>query len=381
MTRGDWEVAGIRAIDEKNGRVFFTANMNNGLEAHFCRVQLDGSGYRQLTKSGYSHRVAIDPASLFYTDNYSSLSVPPVVDVFDANGTFVRNLSTTVLNQSKFDELGLDLPELVKFKANDGKTVLHSILYKPAQYDAQKQYPLLVSVYGGPAGGVRNAFQLFWLKQAQLGYFVVKQDNRGTTNRGKKYLTETYLKFGIVEIDDQAAGVKQLTQRPYIDGSRVAITGGSYGGYASCMALLRYPDVFQVGVAKSSVTDWHSYDTIYTERYMRTPQANPEGYRLSSAMTYADNLKGKLLLVHGLIDNNVHVGNTMHLADALQKAGKQFDMMIYPENRHGIRGYHGKHLGRLTRDYMLKHLKPEGWQERLNTTWGSPKDASPASAH
>jgi len=381
LTQGEWEVAGIRAIDEKKGRLFFTANMDNGLESHFCRVQLDGSGFQQLTKSGYSHRVAIDPAGIWYTDQYSSLTQPPVVDMFDADGQFIRNLSTTRLNQAKFDELGLSLPELVKFKANDGKTVLHSILYKPAQYDPNKQYPLVVSVYGGPAGGVRNAFQLFWLKRAQLGYFLVKQDNRGTTHRGKQYLTETYLKFGIVEIDDQAAGVKQLTQRPYIDGSRVGITGGSYGGYASCMALLRYPDVFQVGVAMSSVTDWRSYDTIYTERYMRTPQANPEGYRLSSTMTYAENLKGKLMLVHGLVDNNVHVGNTLHLADALQKAGKQFDMMIYPENRHGIRGYHGRHLGRLAQDYMLKHLKPEGWQARLDATWAEPTVASPASTH
>jgi len=227
-------------------------------------------------------------------------------------------------------------------------------------------------VYGGPSSGVRNTF-ILGNRTAQLGYFVLKQDNRGTTNRGKKYLTETYLKFGQIEIDDQAAGVRQMTQRPYIDGARVGMYGGSYGGYSTCMSLLRYPDLFHVGVARSPVTDWRSYDTIYTERYMRTPQANPEGYKSGSAMTYADNLKGKLLLVHGLVDNNVNIGNTIHLADALQKSGKMFDLMIYPENRHGIRGYHRDHLNTLQRTYFLSHLRPEGWEDRLNAEKDTPK--------
>ena len=368
LTDGSWEVSGIQCIDEKNRYIYFSTNTKNGLETHFCRVKFDGKNFKQLTTADGSHRISIDPAGKYYTDSYSSGTTPTVVNLHESNSKLIRNLSKTTYDAEKMKNLGLELPESIVFKAADGKTDLHGILYKPAQYDPNKKYPLVVTVYGGPSGGVRNSFSI-GNRMAQLGYFVLKQDNRGTTNRGKKYLTETYLKFGRVEIDDQAAGVKQITQRPYIDGSRVAIYGGSYGGYSTCMALLRYPDIFHVGVARSSVTDWRSYDSIYTERYMRTPQANPEGYNLGSAMTYAANLKGKLFLIHGLIDNNVHVGNTFHLADALQKAGKEFDLMIYPENRHGIRGYHREHLNKVQMAHFLKHLKPEDWQKRLTTIW------------
>jgi len=368
LTDGNWEVSGIQCIDEKNKYIYFSTYMIDGLETHFCRVKFDGKNFKQLTTAEGSHRVRIDPAGKYYTDSFSSLTTPTVANLHESNGKLIRNLSKTTLDKAKMKSLGLELPELVYFEAADGKTDLHGILYKPAQFDPNKKYPLIITVYGGPSGGVRNSF-IQGNQLAQLGYFVLKQDNRGTTNRGKEYLSETYLKFGQVEIDDQAAGVKQISQRAYIDGSRVGIYGGSYGGYSTCMSLLRYPDVFHVGVARSSVTDWRSYDTIYTERYMRTPQANPEGYNLGSAMTYADNLKGKLFLLHGLIDNNVHVGNTIHLADALQKAGKEFDMMIYPENRHGIRGYHRDHLNKVQMAYFLKHLKPEGWEERLKTVW------------
>jgi len=365
LTDGPWEVARVRHIDNANKLIYFTTNTENGLESHFSRVKFDGADLQQLTTEAGNHTINIDPVGRHFTDNYSSLTTPPVVNIVETNGNVVRNLSTTTLDIGRMEELGLELPELVTFRADDGVTPLHAILYKPAQFDPGKQYPLLVTVYGGPSSGVRNRF-IVGYRAAQLGYFVIKQDNRGTTNRGKKHLAETYLKFGRIEIDDQAAGVRQITRRPYIDGNRVGIFGGSYGGYASSMALLRYPDLFHVGVAAAPVTDWRSYDTIYTERYMRTPQANPDGYDAGSAMTYASNLKGKLFLMHGLIDNNVHVGNTIHLSDALQKAGKMFDLMIYPENRHGVRGYHRTHMNRLRTLYFLKHLRPEGWEERMH---------------
>jgi len=371
LTDGPWEVAGIQRLDEKNKWIYFSTNTRNGLETHFSRVKFDGTDFEQLTTVEGTHRVSIDPAGKFFTDRYSSLTTPEKIDLVKSNGDVIRNLSTTTLDTARMKELGLSLPELVFFKAADGITDLHAILYNPAQFDPDKKHPLLITVYGGPSAGVRNAFVL-GNRTAQLGYFVLKQDNRGTTNRGKKYLTETYLKFGQVEIDDQAAGVRQITQRPYIDGDRVGMFGGSYGGYSTCMSLLRYPDLYHVGVARAPVTDWRSYDTIYTERYMRTPQANPEGYRLGSAMTYAENLKGKLLIVHGLVDNNVNLGNTIHLSDAFQKYGKMFDLMIYPENRHGIRGYHRDHLNMLQRTYFLKNLKPEHWEDRLgNNAAGS----------
>ncbi len=364
LTKGNYEVASISLLDEKNNTIYFTTNMNKGLESHLCKVNLQGGNFKQLTKQNHTHKTTIDPTGKYFTTTYSALTTPPQTDLYTTDGKFIRNLAKTTLDRDKLKQLNLQLPELISFKAADGITNLNAILYKPANFSPNKKYPLLVSVYGGPAQGVRNRFSI-GSQTAQLGYFVLKQDNRGTTNRGKKYLNQTYMKFGQVEIDDQAAGVKQICKRPYIDSSRVGIHGHSYGGYATCMAILRYPNIFHVGVASSSVTDWRGYDSIYTERFMRTPKANPQGYKLGSAMHYAKNLKGKLLIAHGLIDNNVHVGNTYHLVDALQKENKEFDLMIYPENRHGIRGYHGKHLRKTRTNYFLKHLKPNNWQQNL----------------
>lgn len=369
LTNGDWEVSGISIIDEKNQWVYFTIADSVGLDTHFGRVKLDGTKLTRLTVEPGTHRVSIDPAGKYYVDNFSSLTVPPTVNLYQADGKLIRQVAAT--NIDKVKELGLQEPELVKLKAADGQTDVYGILFRPADFNPQKKYPLYVQVYGGPSHRNSNSYQTAGPKAqlAQLGYVVWELDGRGTTRRGKKFLTETYLKFGQVDVDDQAAAVKQLRERPYIDGSRVGMTGGSYGGYMTCMSLLRYPDVYSVGVAASSVTDWRNYDTIYTERYMRLPETNKEEYETGSALSYAKNLKGKLLLVHGTIDNNVHPGNTIHLVDALQKEGKNFDMMYYPENRHGIRGYNAEHLAKLRMEYFLRHLKPENWEESLKTVW------------
>jgi dipeptidyl-peptidase-4 len=369
LTGGEWEAEGISLVDEKNRWVYFTIADNVGLDTHFGRVRLDGMKLARLTAEPGTHRVSIDPAGKYYLDNFSSLTAPPTASLHQADGKLIRQMAASSIDKVK--ELGLQEPELVKLKAADDKTDVYGILFKPADFDPQKKYPLYVQVYGGPDHRNSNSYEAAGPKArlAQLGYIVWELDGRGATRRGKKFLTETYLKFGQVEVDDQAAAVKQLRERPYIDGSRVGMTGGSYGGYMTCMSLLRYPDVYSVGVATSSVTDWHSYDTIYTERYMRLPEMNREGYEKGSSLIYAKNLKGKLLLVHGTIDDNVHAGNTIHLADALQKEGKNFEMMYYPENRHGIRGYNSEHLTKLRMDYFLRHLKPENWEETLKTVW------------
>lgn len=369
LTMGAWEVGGISLVDEKNRWVYFTIADNVGLDTQFGRVKFDGSKLTRLTAEPGTHMVSIDPAGTYYLDNFSSLTVPPRANLYQSDGTLIRTTATS--NTDKVKELNLQEPEIVTLKAADGKTEVYGVLFKPADFDPNKKYPLYVQVYGGPSHRNSNSYQTAGPKAqlAQLGYIVWELDGRGTTRRGKKFLTETYLKFGQVDVDDQAAGVKQLRERPYIDGSRVGMTGGSYGGYMTCMSVLRYPDVYAVGVARSSVTDWHSYDSIYTERYMRTPQVNKDGYEKGSALTYAKNLKGKLLVAHGTIDNNVHPGNTIHLVDALQREGKSFDMMYYPEHRHGIGGYNAQHLAKLTMEYFLSHLRPENWEETLKTIW------------
>lgn len=369
LTSGEWEAEGVALVDETNRWVYFTIADNFGLDTHFGRVRLDGKKLTRLTTEPGTHRVSIDPAGKYYLDSYSSLTQPPVSDLHQADGRLIRRLAST--NVDKVKELGLEEPELVKLKAADGATDVFGILFKPADFSPDKKYPLYVQVYGGPSHRNSHSYQTAGPKAqlAQLGYLVWELDGRGTTRRGKKFLTETYLKFGQVDVDDQAAGVKQLRERPYIDGTRVGMTGGSYGGYMTCLSLLRYPDVYSVGVAASSVTSWYNYDSIYTERYMRLPEQNKEGYEKGSALTYAKNLAGKLLLVHGTIDNNVHAGNTIQLIDALQKEGKNFDVMFYPENRHGIRGFNAEHLNKLRMDYFLRNLRPENWEESLKTVW------------
>lgn len=361
VTSGDWPVQRIVAVDEDNEWIYFTGYKNLGLETHFYRVKFNGSELKQLTTIAGSHFVSMDPACKYYTDFYSSFSTAPTMNIHRADGKKLRNLYST--NTEKLDELKLESPELVQFKAADGITDLHGLLFKPAGYDPNKSYPLIVSVYGGPhTKMIRNSYQMSGREQtmAQLGFMVWKADNRGLRQRGKKFETETYLKLGQVDLADQTAGVKFITQRPYIDGSRVGVFGHSYGGYMTCLALLKEPEVFHVGVAGAPVTDWRNYDTIYTERYMRTPQENTEGYDLGSALPYAKNLKGKLLLIHGTIDNNVHPGNTIQLIDALVKAGKKFDLMFYPLQRHGIRGPYGRHYRQRLIDYFIENLLDAG---------------------
>jgi len=357
LTSGDWPVGNIIRVDEKNKWVYFTAHKNMGLETHFYCVKLDGSKLKQLTTEPGSHRVSMDPAGNYYTDYYSSFTTPPMMNLHYSDGKKLHNLLST--NTERLDSLKLEVPELVMLQAADDRTDLHGLLYKPAGFDPNKRYPLIVSVYGGPnTKMVRNSYQMgSWLHAiAQLGFMVWEMDNRGLSQRGKKFETEIYLKLGQVDLADQTAGVKFITQRPYVDGSRVGVFGGSYGGYMTCMALLKEPMVFHVGVAASSVTDWRNYDTIYTERYMRTPQENQEGYDLGSTLPYAKNLRGKLLLVHGSTDNNVHPGNTMQLIDALIKEQKRFDLMFYPNQRHGMRGSYGEHFRQLMIDYLVEQI-------------------------
>lgn len=359
LTSGSWPVSSVTGIDPDERWVYFTGNDTTGLETHFFRVRLDGSLLQRLTKEPGTHRISMDPAARYYVDSYSSFTTPPTANLHRADGTLVRKLMSS--NTARLDSLRLEPPELVIVTAADGVTKLHGMLYKPAGYDPTVAYPLLIPVYGGPhSKAISNQFYHVGNDQrlAQLGFIVWRVDNRGLRNRGKAFEAETYLKLGQVDLADQIAALRQITERPYVDATRVGIFGGSYGGYMTVLALLKEPDLFHVGVAHAPVTDWRNYDTIYTERYMRTPQDNAEGYDLGSALPHAANLRGKLLLTHGSVDNNVHPGNTIQLVNALIQAGKRFDLMLYPDNRHGVRGTAGRHLSELRIDYLVEHLQP-----------------------
>ena len=210
----------------------------------------------------------------------------------------------------------------------------------------------MVDVYGGPdSRGVSNRYRV-GNAVCDMGFLVAKFDNRGTNGRGKAFMGAVYQKLGIVDIQDQADGVRFLRQRPYVDGSRVGIFGHSYGGYMSQLAVLKYPDVFQVAAAGAGLSTWKNYDTIYTERYMRTPQENPEGYEGGACLPYIDQLKGKLLILHGMVDDNVHPNNAWQLVEALQEADKPFEIMFYANRGHGL----GGHANRARWKFLHKHL-------------------------
>jgi len=213
-------------------------------------------------------------------------------------------------------------------------------MIKPPDFDPKKKYPVLFDVYGGPGSqSVRNNWTSLWHQLlAQKGFIVFQMDNRGTGSRGTKFRHVLYKNLGTPEVMDYVEGAKYLSTLAYVDATRVGIWGWSYGGYMAAMTMLKAGDYFKAGIAVAPGTDWKLYDTIYTERYMLTPKDNPEGYKTSSCLEYAKNLTGKLLIVHGGIDDNVHLQNSIHLIDALEKANKQFDLRIYPNGNHGIGG-------------------------------------------
>ena len=357
LTNAKLPVRSILGVDETRGWVYFGGLEANGTESYAFKVRLDGTGFAKMTPEPGSHNVAFSPGFDYYTDAFSSFESPMKSTIYQADGKMVKVLATSVPTK-EFLDLKLIKPERFTFKSADGKYDLDGLVYFPAHFDPKDKYPLLLSVYGGPGSkGVNNSYKMADGNQAlaQLGFLVAVCDYRGVSGRGKAFQNLHYMKLGQVELEDHVAFVKALGQRPYADTTRVGVTGHSYGGYFTCIALLKEPDVFHVGVAGAPVTDWRNYDSIYTERYMRRPQDNPDGYEKGSCLTYAKNLKGKLFIHHGAVDDNVHPGNTIQLVQALLKENKKFDMMIYPEQQHGIAF---PRYGESRVEYLIEHLKP-----------------------
>ncbi|GAB5409788.1 MAG: S9 family peptidase [Balneolaceae bacterium] len=359
ITDGEWPVSAIENVDQKNKKIYFTAYQNMGLDRHFYVINFNGKGMKKLSKQDGRHTISMNDAATFYTGAFSSFDHPYEVNLYSSNGKLVRNMLKA--NIENVEKNNLSKPEMITMKSADGSEDLPVLVYKPVDFDPNKKYPVVLPLYGGPEyQDVMNGYKDAdgYQRLAQLGFIVVRANYRGSGNRGKEFATLHYGKLGSIEIDDYAHIVKEITKRDYADETRVGVYGHSYGGYATSLLMLRYPEIFHVGIAGAPVTDWRSYDTIYTERYMDTPQRNLAGYENGSAMTYAENLKGKLLLVHGTIDNNVHPGNTVQLQNALILADKKFDLMTYPANRHGIRGAHGQHYNKLRLNYLIENLQP-----------------------
>ncbi len=328
------EVAGIVRVDEPSKMLYYVGrDGENYMKFQLHRVGLDGKNDVRLTDPAFTHSVALSPDGRYFVDVAETHDQAPVTRLVDAHGTVVVELAKTDL--AKFNDLGLKKVEMYTYATSDGQATLHGTMSFPSNFDPSKKYPVLVSVYGGPGVGnsTNERFQTP-NAMAEYGFIVLTVEARTNPGMGHKYLDAVYLKLGQTEIDDMADGVKALWNRPYIDKTRVGIFGTSYGGYTSVMELLRHPDVFAAASASSPPTDWRNYDTIYTERYMWIPQENEDGYEKGSAMSYVNDLRGRLMLYYGTMDNNVHPSNMMQLIAALQHAGKSFEVQVGPDQGH-----------------------------------------------
>lgn len=327
------EVAGVVRADEDQGLLYYMArDGDNPLKLQLHRVGLDGTDERRLTDPRFHHTVDVAPDGCHFIDVAQTHDAPPVTRLMDAEGSLQAELAQS--DTSRFTELGLKRVELFRYQAADGVTDLYGLLHFPSGFDPARKYPLLVQVYAGP--GFSGARETFATPNplTEYGFLVASLDSRSAGGRGKRALDAIAGKLGVVEVDDQAAGVRALWERPYVDKQRVGIHGLSYGGYAAILCLLRHPDVFAAACASSPVTDFRQYDSIYTERYMGLPQENAAGYDAGSAVKQAAKLQGRLMLYFGTADNNVHPANSLQLIQALQRAGKSFELQIGPDQGH-----------------------------------------------
>jgi dipeptidyl-peptidase 4 len=362
LTRGTWDVTEMLGVDDRAGWVYFGAAEKGPTQRQVYRVRLNGrGGVQQLSREPGWHTATLSPAGTYYLDDYSTISTPTVTRLHRADGAPVRTLADNAQVRQTLAGLTIRAPEFLTIPGQDG-TLLNAWMIKPADFDPAKKYPVLMYVYGGPGSQtVKDSWgssrYLYHQMVAQHGYIVVSVDGRGTLGRGRAFRTSVYMHLGENEAADQIAAAGWLARQPYVDAARLGLWGWSYGGYMTSYTMTRPGSPFRAGIAVAPVTDWELYDTIYTERFMRTPQENPEGYRRGAPVYAAADLRGKLLLVHGTGDDNVHFQNSVRLANALQSAGKQFQFMAYPNRTHSINSDNASvHLHTLMLDWLLQNL-------------------------
>lgn len=353
VTSGKWEARALHGIDETNGWVYFSGTERSPIGGDVYRIKLDGAGLQRLTEAPGTHNASFNPSLSHFIDAWSDATTPPQVRLHSSDGKLVR-----VIDENKVAALSqykLSKPEFLQVKTRDG-FAMEAIMIKPPDFDPKKKYPVFQHTYGGPhAPQVRNAWgrDFMWHQLlAQKGYIVWICDNRSASGKGIESAWPVYKNLGDLELRDLEDSVVYLKTLPYVDGSRIALNGWSYGGYMTAFALT-HSTMWKIGIVGAPVTDWHLYDTIYTERYMATPQNNPGGYEKSSVVKAAKNLNGKMLLIHGSIDDNVHLQNSIQFIYELQKAGKQFEFMPYPKSRHGVTD---PRLVKHMREMMLKFI-------------------------
>ncbi len=357
VTAGPWEVSEVHFVDEPAGDVYFSAAKKSHLEDHLYRVSLDSGEPVQLTTADGSHHIRFSPNGSGYLDTHSSFERPPATEIFDGDGRRIRELHKT--DTTDLNEYQWSTHETVSIETGDGGTLDGSLML-PADFDSSRQYPVWIKVYGGPHyPTIRNRWtkthRLFDEVLATSGIVILRVDPRSASGASAQSAWTAYRRLGVNELRDLEHAVDWLKSKSWVDPQRIGLGGHSYGGFLTAFALT-HSQSFAAGIAGAPVTDWRNYDTIYTERYMNTPAANPAGYDETSVVKAAKNLHGRLLLLHGMLDDNVHLQNTTQLVNALQRADKDFELMLYPRAKHGI---HGAHYTRTTYNFIIKTMLPE----------------------
>jgi dipeptidyl-peptidase-4 len=368
LTKGNWEISAINGFDPKTGNLYYTSTEGSALQRHLYRVNLSGKGKQRVSDAGNGTDVVnMSPDTKYFLNTYSSAGVPAVVNLREGStGKLVKTLEDNAKLKQTLAQYDLGKLEFFTFKTSEG-IELNAYMIKPSNFDPAKKYPVLMQVYGGPSFGSSSSQTVLdnyggsnylWHQMlTEKGYIVVSVENRGTAGRGAAFRKATYANLGKFETIDQGEGAKYLGSLPYVDKARIGIWGWSYGGYMASLAMTKNADLFKMGIAVAPVTNWRYYDTVYTERYLKTPQENPSGYDDNSPVQFAQNLKGKFLLVHGTGDDNVHFQNSIAFVDALIKANKDYQTLYYPNRNHGITGGNTRlHLYRQMTNFVTQNL-------------------------
>ena len=372
ITTGKWQVVNLEFLDEQHQAIYFTARKEASTRTDFYKIKFNGSELKRLTFGEYTHNVKISPSGSYFITTYSNVSTPSKMSLCDNDGNIIRELGNAW--QDRFNEYELAPTNMITIPTSDGYQ-LPAAITLPPQIEPGKKYPVLISIYGGPNGGSvfdgwRSSMQAQGL--AAEGLIQLTVDHRGSGHFGKEGESLMYHCLGKWEMNDYIEAVKWLRKQPYVDSAKICITGGSYGGYVTCMALTYGADYFQYGIASYSVVDWQLYDTHYTERYMGTPSENPDGYAFGSVLTHADKYHGLLRIVESTMDDNTHFQNSLQLIDTLENLGKHFEAMIYPNERHGV-GYPKYDHARMESlrfyyENLLEKRFPEELFEKKQTT-------------
>jgi dipeptidyl-peptidase-4 len=363
VTRGNWSATRIEGSDAKGQTIYYTSTEASPLQRQLYSIRFDGSNQRRITTAEGTHRINMSPSATYFIDRYSSLKQPAQVELWTAAGQKLRTMGNNAGARTWLETHAYSPAEIFSFTTSDGARVDGSIV-KPIPFDPNKRYPVIFDIYGGPGSQqVYNSFASSgwtqWL--AQQGYIIVGLNNRGTNNYGSAFMKVVYKKLGKYEALDFAEAARYLAKQTYVDTKRVAIIGTSYGGYSTVYTMEMYPELFPVGVANSPGTDWRLYDTIYTERYMGLLGDNQKGYVESSAVEQAAKMRGNLLLIHSMMDDNVHPQNTMQLLTALTNAGRDAELRIYPPGRHGAAydAQSGRLIRQVTEAFLARYLKAD----------------------